>query len=91
MATSPSTRVTEKSQVGQVRVNHRCGHDSGGWTEEQKAERRLVVANNKAWDAAEEVRLAFVTELLHRRSTPKGTLRFVTETLLSDPACRHLR
>jgi ParB family chromosome partitioning protein len=62
------------------------GHDSGGWTEEQKAERRLVVANNKAWDAAEEVRLAFVTELLHRRTTPKGTLRFVTETLLSDPA-----
>jgi hypothetical protein len=45
-----------------------------------------VVANNKAWDAAEEVRLAFVTELLHRRTTPKGTLRFVTETLLSDPA-----
>ena len=62
------------------------GHDSGGCTEEQKAERRLVVANNKAWDAAEEVRLAFVTELLHRRTTPKGTLRFVTETLLSDPA-----
>ena len=62
------------------------GHDPGGWTEEQKAERRLVVANNKAWDAAEEVRLAFVTELLHRRTTPKGTLRFVTETLLSDPA-----
>ena len=62
------------------------GHDSGGWTEEQKAERRLVVANNKAWDAAEEVRRAFVTELLHRRTTPKGTLRFVTETLLSDPA-----
>jgi ParB family chromosome partitioning protein len=63
-----------------------AGQDSGGWTEEQKAERRLVVANNKAWDAAEEVRRAFVTELLHRRTTPKGTLRFVTETLLSDPA-----
>jgi ParB family chromosome partitioning protein len=71
-----------RASVGESSV----AHESGGWTEGQKAERRLVVANNKAWDAAEQVRLAFVTELLHRRTTPKGTLRFVTETLLSDPA-----
>ena len=62
------------------------GQPAGGWTEQQKAERRRVVANNKAWDAAEEVRRAFVVELLHRRTTPKGTLWFVTETLLLDPA-----
>ena len=59
---------------------------AGGWTEEQKAERRQVVANNKAWDSAEVVRRSFVAELLHRRSTPKGTLRFVTEVLLLDPS-----
>ena len=58
----------------------------GGWTEEQKAERRQVVANNKAWDSAELVRRSFVADLLHRRSTPKGTLRFVTEMLLLDPS-----
>ncbi len=58
----------------------------GRWTEEQKAERRQVVANNKAWDSAELVRRSFVTDLLHRRSTPKGTLRFVTEMLLLDPS-----
>jgi len=58
----------------------------GGWTEEEKAERRQVVANNKAWDSAELVRRSFVTELLHRRSTPKGTLRFVTEMILLDPS-----
>jgi ParB family chromosome partitioning protein len=59
---------------------------AGGWTEEQKAERRQVVANNKAWDSAELVRRSFVADLLHRRSTPKGTLRFVTEILLLDPS-----
>jgi ParB family chromosome partitioning protein len=58
----------------------------GGWTEEQKVERRQVVANNKAWDSAELVRRSFVADLLHRRSTPKGTLRFVTEMLLLDPS-----
>ncbi|HEX3980452.1 MAG TPA: ParB/RepB/Spo0J family partition protein [Acidimicrobiales bacterium] len=58
----------------------------GGWTEEQKTERRQVVANNKAWDSAELVRRSYVADLLHRRSTPKGTLRFVTEMLLLDPS-----
>ncbi|HEX3565457.1 MAG TPA: hypothetical protein VHU17_08800, partial [Acidimicrobiales bacterium] len=62
------------------------GQTDGGWTEEQKAERRRVVANNKAWDMAAEVRRTFVTEVLKRRTIPKGTLRFVTETLLLDPA-----
>jgi len=28
----------------------------GGMTEEQKAERRTLVANNKFWDSAEKVR-----------------------------------
>ncbi|CAQ03233.1 chromosome partitioning protein [Clavibacter sepedonicus] len=44
---------------------------AGSQTEEQKAERRRVIANNKAWDAAESVRREFVAALVTRRSLPK--------------------
>jgi len=80
----PSMRVTEKSQVRPTPVKRRSVMirvlDRG-------AEGRAPPGGRQqqAW-TRREVRRAFVTELLHRRTTPKGTLRFVTETLLSDPA-----
>ena len=48
------------------------GARSGPMTEEQKAERRTVVANNKAWDAATEVRRAFLTKIAQRKTPPSG-------------------
>lgn len=54
-------------------------------TDEQKAERRRVVTNNKAWEVATPVRRQYVTALLARRSVPKGTLRYVTEVIMTDP------
>ena len=55
-------------------------------TDEQKDERRTVITNNKAWEPATPVRREFVTELVARRSVPKGTLRYVTEVIMADPA-----
>ena len=55
-------------------------------TDEQKDERRKVITNNKAWETATPVRREFVTELVARRSVPKGTLRYVTEVIMADPA-----
>jgi hypothetical protein len=55
-------------------------------TDEHKAERRRVVTNNKAWEVATPVRREYVTELLARRSVPKGTLRYVTDAIMADPA-----
>jgi ParB family chromosome partitioning protein len=57
-----------------------------GMSDEQKTERRRVITNNKAWDVATPVRRAYVTELLARRTVPKGTMRYVTETIMADPA-----
>ncbi len=54
-------------------------------SEEQKAERRKVIANNKAWPAATEVRRTFVRELASRRSAPRSVLRYVAEVLAADP------
>jgi ParB family chromosome partitioning protein len=56
-----------------------------GMSEEQKAERRKVIANNKAWPAATEVRRTFVRELVSRRSAPRSVLRYVAEVLAADP------
>lgn len=54
-------------------------------SDEAKAERREVIENNKAWRAAEPVRLDFIRALLARRTAPKGTLRFATVAIVSNP------
>jgi ParB family chromosome partitioning protein len=51
----------------------------------EKAERRRLIALNKAGDAAMSVRRKFVTELLQRKTPPKGTARFIAERLVADP------
>jgi ParB family chromosome partitioning protein len=56
-----------------------------GMTDAQKSERRKVVANNKAWEVATPVRTQYVRELLTRRNVPKGTLRYVSEVIMTDP------
>lgn len=54
-------------------------------SDEQKAERREVIENNKAWRAAEPVRRGFVRSLLARKTPPKGTLRFIAEQITAHP------
>jgi ParB family chromosome partitioning protein len=57
-----------------------------GLNDEQKAERRKVITNNKAWEVATPVRRDYVIELLTRRTAPKGTLRYVAAAVMADPA-----
>lgn len=52
--------------------------------EAESEKRREVLANNKAWRAAEEVRRSFVRDLV-KRKTAKGVMRFVTEEIVGDP------
>ncbi|WP_091478796.1 hypothetical protein [Microbacterium azadirachtae] len=40
-------------------------------TDEQKAERRILIANNKAWASAETVRREWLITLLTRKTLPK--------------------
>ena len=54
---------------------------SGAMTEEEKAERRRVVANNKAWVSAEKVRRAWVTKLLGRKRLPSQALAFAATVI----------
>ena len=50
-------------------------------TDEQKAERKTLIANNKAWDSAETVRREWLTAFLARKTLPKDASQFVAVAL----------
>lgn len=53
--------------------------------ERQRAERRQVIENNLAMDAANATRRAWVKEYLARRTASKAVLRFAVEALAAYP------
>lgn len=57
------------------------GSASGPMTDEQKAERRELIANNKAWASAETVRREWLTTFLARKTLPKDAAAFVATGL----------
>lgn len=54
----------------------------GPMNDEQKAERREVVANNKAWDSAQTVRRAWLGQFAARKSTPRDGAQFLAARLV---------
>jgi ParB family chromosome partitioning protein len=54
-------------------------------TEEQKAERKTLIENNKAMLSAQVVRREFVTGLLARKQAPKGWQYFTVHAITHHP------
>lgn len=54
---------------------------AGAWTEQQKAQRREVIANNKAWKSATTVRRQFLATFAARRTPPSGAPFFLARAL----------
>ena len=50
-------------------------------TEEQKAERKLLIANNQEWDAAEVVRRAWLVQHIARKTLPKDAVSVIAASL----------
>lgn len=58
------------------------GAPTGGpMTDEQKAERRTLIANNKAWASAETVRREWVATFLTRKTLPKDAAVVIAKGL----------
>ncbi|MGW8568651.1 ParB/RepB/Spo0J family partition protein [Isoptericola sp. NPDC055881] len=57
---------------------------SGPMTDEQKAERRTVIENNKAWKSAEVVRREWLAEFAKRKTAPKGAAEYVARAIATD-------
>jgi ParB family chromosome partitioning protein len=53
--------------------------------EADKRERRMVLALNRAAEAAQSVRREFVTGILARKTPPKGAMAFTARMLVADP------
>lgn len=60
---------------------HKGDKAPNGMTDEQKAERAALIANNKAMDAAIIVRQEFVKTLLQAKKLPKDSPSFIVWTL----------
>lgn len=54
---------------------------SGPMSDEEKADRKELIANNKEWDAAETVRRDWVTQFLARKTTPKDAQAAIARAL----------
>jgi ParB family chromosome partitioning protein len=57
----------------------------GPMTEEQKAERKTLIANNKAMESATKVRREFVKGLLAKKTPPKGWQYFTVHAITHHP------
>lgn len=64
-----------------LRKANGSGNSGGPMTEEQKAERRTLIANNKAWASAEVVRREWLTNFLARKTLPKDTAQVIAKGL----------
>ncbi|WP_228549969.1 ParB/RepB/Spo0J family partition protein [Curtobacterium sp. VKM Ac-2887] len=63
--------------------------DRAAEAEERKAARRVLVANNKAWDAADQVRREWIAGLLQRKNAPKDAARFLAVALTRHATTRY--
>lgn len=77
--------VDDPDALGLTVVNNRRA--SGPMTDEQKAERKILIANNKEWDAAETVRREWLTTFLSRKTLPKDAAQVIARGLTE---ARHL-
>ncbi|MEO7018412.1 MAG: ParB N-terminal domain-containing protein [Leifsonia sp.] len=57
------------------------GATSGPMTDDEKAERKTLIANNKAWASAEVVRREWLAEFLSRKTLPKDTAQVIAQGL----------
>lgn len=60
---------------------HSSSANKGPMTEEQKAERKTLIANNKAMESATTVRREFVKSLLAKKQPPKGWQYFTVHAI----------
>lgn len=75
--------------VGGTPEAEKSGEDRAAEAEERKAARRILVANNKAWDAADQVRREWIAGLLQRKNAPKDAARFLAVALTRHAATRY--
>ncbi|UTX53277.1 ParB/RepB/Spo0J family partition protein [Leucobacter aridicollis] len=83
----PSIRyyVTDPTAHGFTINNQYGGRPAKGpMTDDQKSERKQLIENNKAWDAAETVRREWLAQFLSRKALPKNTVNLAAWALTEN-------
>ncbi|WP_349885792.1 ParB/RepB/Spo0J family partition protein (plasmid) [Microbacterium sp. WHRI 7836] len=73
--------VDEPETLGYTVVDDGMGRKAGPMTDEEKAERKTLIANNKDWDAAESVRRDWLAQFLSRKTLPKNSAQVIARSL----------
>lgn len=95
VCTTPDThharypRFSATIPVGGTPEAEQSDEDRAAEADGRKAARRTVVANNKAWDAADEVRREWIGGLLQRKNAPKDAARFLAVALTRHATIRY--
>ncbi len=76
--------VVNWKEHGLRHVFDRDSARGGPMTSQEKAERRVVIANNKAWASAEKVRRGWVRKLLSRMKLPTDASAFAVGVLVEE-------
>ncbi|MGH3658955.1 MAG: ParB/RepB/Spo0J family partition protein, partial [Micromonosporaceae bacterium] len=71
-----TTSTSKRKPVGEMTDDER---------EQAREQRRFVIAHNKAWTSATEVRRLWLAEWLTRKTPPKGTAVFVAGMIAAHP------
>lgn len=71
--------VNDPAQLGYAVDQQVTQSNSGPMTDEQKAERKALIENNKDWDAAESVRRDWLQSLIERKALPKDVTLVTAE------------
>jgi ParB family chromosome partitioning protein len=72
--------LTDYKKAG-FRKNSDSESTSGSMTDEQKAERKTLIANNKAWASAEIVRREWLATFFSRKTLPKDATTVIAQGL----------
>lgn len=75
------TYCTDWRKHGHTQYSYSTTTRSGPMTEQEKAERRRIIENNKLMEAANTVRREWLTNLLAGKTPPKGTNKLIAEML----------
>jgi ParB family chromosome partitioning protein len=75
--------------VGGTPDAEQSDEDREAEAEARKAERRELIANNKAWDAAEDMRREWIGTFLQRKTAPKDAARFLALALTRHATTRY--
>lgn len=79
--------VDDPEKIGLTIADDGTGRKSGPMTDDEKAERKRLIANNKDWDAAESVRREWLAQFLSRKTLPKNSAHVIARSLTE---ARHL-